>query len=387
MNKSKIIYSVLIVNCIIAIGLFVYLTQQHWALKLGTMGGQSLCNVSKVFNCDVVSGSKYSQLFGIPLSLLGANTFGVILLLALSQFFMQSSKLSRYIVYISGFTVVMSVIMAIVSLSLLQHLCLFCIFTYICSIIALICALAAKSDKLDITEDIRSLFQDYKIVLGLMIAIPLMAFIINDNAHGKSFQQLKEMAEAEVAYFDRQEANIINTVEPIKFGASDENAKFTIVEFADPLCPHCKFASYPLKAFVLSKPDVQLRYQHFPLSGNCNDAIKMPGRGQCKLVKAVYCSGKLASKDKEALQKVFDEQGNLMPDDVSKIFAKDFGIEQTKLEECMEAETTQEVIKAQAKVGQDLKIRGTPSIYWNGRAIRSGARIPILEALYKNNKK
>jgi len=59
----------------IGLGIMIYLSYLHYA------NTQSFCDFSEEVSCDVVTTSLYSEVFGVPISLLGAGFFGVLLLL------------------------------------------------------------------------------------------------------------------------------------------------------------------------------------------------------------------------------------------------------------------------------------------------------------------
>ena len=63
---------------LLGLGVSLYLGLQHHAAA-----GASACNVSEVFNCDLVNRSEYSEIAGIPIAFLGAAFYGGVLIAGL----------------------------------------------------------------------------------------------------------------------------------------------------------------------------------------------------------------------------------------------------------------------------------------------------------------
>ena len=57
-------------------GIMAYLTYIHFA------NATSFCDISETVSCDVVTTSIYSEIFGIPISIMGLGYFGLTLLLS-----------------------------------------------------------------------------------------------------------------------------------------------------------------------------------------------------------------------------------------------------------------------------------------------------------------
>lgn len=56
-----------------------------YALTLHYSGGESICNINERFDCDVVNKSKWAELFGMPVALLGMLTYALVAILALKR--------------------------------------------------------------------------------------------------------------------------------------------------------------------------------------------------------------------------------------------------------------------------------------------------------------
>ncbi|NPA26359.1 MAG: vitamin K epoxide reductase family protein [Chloroflexi bacterium] len=83
-----------------------------------------------VGGCDVVNSSPYAELFGIPIALFGALTYGVILfLLWIEPRLAQTwAEYARYAVFgITFFGVVYSAYLTYVEIAIIQAICPFCV--------------------------------------------------------------------------------------------------------------------------------------------------------------------------------------------------------------------------------------------------------------------
>jgi len=173
-------------------------------------------------------------------------------------------------------------------------------------------------------------------------------------------------------------------------GASVEQAKMTISEFVDFRCGHCRMAATPIAAFVSSKNDVRLEFFVFPLDGACNEAISRSDGGSCRMAKAVLCAER--SKQGWAMHdKIFENQQTLNRkhsvleiDWELKEYSRQMGLDFEELKACMESPEVHEKILAQTRIGKSAKVKGTPTIYVNGRKLPKGQLIPVLEKVYRN---
>lgn len=136
-----------------------------------------------------------------------------------------------------------------------------------------------------------------------------------------------------------------------------ENAKVTIVEFADYRCPHCKVASQVLKKVVDKYKDkVSLVFLDFPLR---------EGTLSNTLAEAAVCAEE-QGKFWEFHYQAFNEQESLN-DSSPLTFAKNLKLDTEKFNACMQKPATKERVVQAKKEGVRIGVSGTPAIYLNGR--------------------
>ncbi|KHD87328.1 MAG: thiol:disulfide interchange protein DsbA [Bdellovibrio sp. ArHS] len=395
-SKNKFL-NLALVATLIAIGVHLYLTLHYYGLKYGTAEGGSICNINEVLNCDAVTASKYSALFGVPVALWGVVTNIVLLyFLAVTRLNMvqDRAKTSRYAFLFSGLTILGTIAMALISLSFMSNLCIFCMAAYVLSIIGFIGAWLGAEDLSvnQLIEDTKDIFTAEKWVGGFVLAIPAFAFLGNImylESHGLS--DIEKLAKEKVAYWLAAPQQSFDLTAGLSMQKGSSDPVMTIVEFADFRCPHCKHAAPTLHAFANSHPDVKLIFKPFPLDGTCNEAIRGGGDGiSCGLASAVMCAEKMGQKGWAAHDYFFENQeeiiraGNL--DKNLEDVSKSTGLALEELKACVKDPTTAELIRKMAKEGETAQIQGTPTVFANGKLLSGGQLIPILEAAYRSLK-
>lgn len=135
--------------------------------------------------------------------------------------------------------------------------------------------------------------------------------------------------------------------------------KVTIVEFADYLCPHCKVAKDTLDRLVKKHPDVQLVFMDFPFKAPVST----------ELAKGAFCAGE-QGKFWEFHDLAFDKQDSL-PKDASATLAKDLKLNEEAFKKCLDSANSASHVAASKAEAERLGVSGTPSIFINGRRVRS----------------
>jgi protein-disulfide isomerase len=136
-----------------------------------------------------------------------------------------------------------------------------------------------------------------------------------------------------------------------------EGAPLTVVEFADFQCPHCgEFAPVMDKIVESHKNDLRFVYKFYVLG-------KFPNSENA--ARAAIAAGK-QGKFWEMHHAIFSHQQQLDQQGLDAL-AKDLGLDITRLHADMQAPETAERIARDRKLGEDVKVEGTPTIFVNGR--------------------
>jgi len=140
-----------------------------------------------------------------------------------------------------------------------------------------------------------------------------------------------------------------------------KDAKVTIVKFSDYQCPFCASAD-PLVNQVLEAfpKDVNYTYKQFPLTSIHPNA--MPA------AKAALAAGK-QGKYWEMHKKLFDNYRALGAEDLKK-YAGEIGLDVSKWEADMNSKEVQDQINSDMQLARTAGVRGTPTIFVNGKKLQ-----------------
>tara|TARA_B100001248_G_scaffold262329_1_gene257576 strand:+ start:725 stop:1888 length:1164 start_codon:yes stop_codon:yes gene_type:complete len=382
MKKSTLHTVLFSLSSLIAIGFLAYLTKQHIDLKTGRIIGGSLCNVSQTFNCDAVIASSFSEILGIPVSLWGMLSVLVAFIFYLIGTFFRSSLSYAYAKILTYFNFAVCIVYGLLAIAFLKTYCPFCLASYLfVGICALSIFLESKNIKTPpIQELITDLFKDNKIYLTGFVLIPLSALVLHRNSLGSAYLEMEKNAKFLVQSWQMAESKTFPSLQEAVKGEDD--AIMEIVEFADFNCIHCKHAAPVLSAFVSGHPGVKLRFFHFPLDSRCNDAVSRAGVS-CEMAKATFCAHKLSDNGWAIHDKFFQQERALDRANAIELVKSMSDVSDADLKECMESEETMDTIRAQAQLGVDSGVQGTPSIFVNGKPLRGAQYLPVLKAAYK----
>jgi protein-disulfide isomerase len=179
------------------------------------------------------------------------------------------------------------------------------------------------------------------------------------DALGKGQKQILAKAPAAPAAARRREDP--NKVYDIPLGNSyakgPKDAKVTVVEFSDFQCPFCAQAAGLLDKVTDAYPkNVKFVYKNYPLPFHKN---AMPA------AKAAIAAGK-QGKFWEMHDKLFENQRNL-GDDFYVQAAKEIGLDVEQFKKDMESDATQQQIAQEMKEARAAAVRGTPTIFIDGK--------------------
>lgn len=385
-------FAIVIISQLFALMTHGYLTIRHYKLKMGIPAEDDFCRMGESFNCDAVSASIYSEIFGLPLALWGWATNFILLLMIITYGRSKNKAFGHHIFYLSLFVFLMSLIMAGISKFVLGQYCLYCMAAYILSFVTLIALVGITPIPAwhSLGQDIQAIFKSTRQTLVAIIFVPVVAFIghtvfqevYSDKEILKTINQLVEMWENNKKYDLPKEGALV-------MGPSAENATMTLTEFAEFRCGHCKNAIQPVKTFVKSHPDVRYEFMLFPLDGACNPHISHATGISCKLAKATYCANE-KNKGWALHDLIFKNQRKFdslsSTDALLKKIALETGLNAQELLQCAESDKYDSLIKKHADAAQAAGVQGTPAFFVNGKSLRGGQALPILQKVYKKMK-
>jgi hypothetical protein len=149
----------------------------------------------------------------------------------------------------------------------------------------------------------------------------------------------------------------------------DKDAPVKIIEWTDPLCPHCAQLHEVLAEIQRTVPPglFSVESRQFPLDGFCNSGV------QRKTEDGVRCFGAKAQICMEGDPKDFEASGALFAaraqtvDAVFAAFAPFTDVK--KLKACVEDPKTQAALNDDISAALGLDLKGTPLVYLNGKEV------------------
>jgi protein-disulfide isomerase/uncharacterized membrane protein len=385
-SSSPLFRQITWVSALAAVGFHAYLLNLHYGVHFNSSSGPAICDLSSTWNCSTTTASAYSELLGVPMALWGllANA-AVILLIGLHHFWGDGEDKIRQslIVLSSGVIAAASIVMGGISAIAIGSICPFCVVTYILSAIT---AWGAWSHYRPSTWQFGPPFTQLASLVVGGLAVGLIADQMFEDSYNKG-PQGQEFIRAVVS--DWHQAPTIELADqgPLVMGPSRDAAKLTIVEFADFRCGHCRSAAAPLKSFARANTDVRFEFYTWPLDGECNTAIGQNNGASCLLARVAWCGEKLGQKGWEMQEQIFArfEKWRTLDNVKSGMaeLAQSTGLAASDLETCSSSPEAREAIVKHAALGTTLGLRGTPSIFINGRQLMAEPTIPVLNAIKK----
>jgi protein-disulfide isomerase len=191
---------------------------------------------------------------------------------------------------------------------------------------------------------------------GSCEAAELMAnWMVTQLAEGVAPDQIASQVTDEIAGFQSKPKPI--STDGFHGSRGKRKAPYTIVEFADFECPHCKFASPALKRVLEQNPGkVRIVFKHFPLAFHA-------------MAKPAAAAAEAAGEQGlfwEMHDALFATQ-QMLDEDLIMGHAKALGLNVDRFTADMKSPGTAAKIEASRAEGERLGIEATPSFFVNGR--------------------
>jgi protein-disulfide isomerase len=202
------------------------------------------------------------------------------------------------------------------------------------------------------------------------VPVPVAQCVLEKRACGACLQAAKWVAGAvragaptdqiAHAYKERFDPSTLKTL-PIAGSPTrgPEGAPVTIVEFADFECPHCAAAVPMIDEELKAHPDqIRLVYKSYSLPFHTRAE---------PAARAAFAAGQ-QGKFWEMEHILFERQQHLEDADLER-YAKMLKLDVAQWKRDMDSPAVKAKIEADHKLGEDLKLKGTPTIYVNGREL------------------
>jgi protein-disulfide isomerase len=182
--------------------------------------------------------------------------------------------------------------------------------------------------------------------------VPAAKFVLRGVRDGMAQDQIEK------SYHNRFDADRIKSV-AIDGSPTEgpDSAPITVIEFADFECPFCAMEAPVLeKMYQAHKNEVRFVYKFYPLPAHPH------GEPAARAAIAAMSQGKFW----ELHDRLFANRDHLEPSDIDS-YAKELGLDMRKFHEDMQSKATTDRIDRDKKLGNDVGVQGTPTIFINGR--------------------
>ena len=359
---------------VLGVGVSLYLATQHYT------DGPAWCDAGATYSCSTVNTSKYSEIAGFPIALLGLGHFVVMMMLAN----LRNEKKTEYasagsLLFVSSIGAVFySVVLGYLSAVEIGAWCLFCISLYGLNAIGLFGAWKLKAGS------------DVGLFAGKSLSTAASGFL------GSALLAFFMVAPADSNTVVTSEGGGINIIDIVEEASElpldgtepimgNRNAAIQLVEFADFECPHCAAVAPQLKELLRANTNVSLRFKHYPISSICNPNIAREGHANaCLAATATDCALK-QGKFWEMSSIVFKNQNYLSRKDVEFLAEAQVKLEMSSFKSCLDDPSMVKGIHSDIEAANTVGVQGTPSVYIKGIAnkekwYRLTGTVPQLQA-------
>ena len=380
------IFAAFLVITLIGLGISIELTRIHYATHTDE-NYRSVCAVSDEINCETVARSPYSVFLGAPVSAWGMLGYTVMAVFAAWGF--SNRRLHPrwpygvFPIFVLG-AVGASAILAYISFTRIDSLCLFCMSLYLINTVLLGMTLYVSlryrlSPIRAFVEDITALFRRPAVLFGVGLPICAAAaglmFGITPYWQRVGWTDLPALSSG----IDADGLHWIGAKKPI----------LTIVEFSDYQCPYCRRAHRDIRLIAGKFPtEVRLVHRHFPLDNACNRNIPHSFHEfACKFSKAAVCAGD-QGKFWAMNDALFSVQDTTKAANVNvEHLAVELGLDRSQFVACMDKPGEPREVERDIKEGERLQLAGTPTYFINGQSFEGGVSEQVIEKLLANIRK
>lgn len=253
----------------------IYLSISHYRVYTD-IGYASFCAISKAINCDTVSQSPTSILWGVPVPIWGV--FGYANVLALLPFAgSKAAKHERIWSILLGIFLcfsLYSICLGLISALVIHSYCLMCIVSYGINFVLLFYAwlirrrFAKNGWFSDLLQDMRFLWsrQRMPLIVIILISGAVFGFMIS------RFPDYWHLSPPPVSH--SVSTGITEDGHP---WIGSDTPILEITEFTDYQCFQCKKMHFFLRRLIDAHPDkIRLIHRHYPMDHKINPIVKEP---------------------------------------------------------------------------------------------------------------
>lgn len=354
----------------------ILVIHQRMAASHGTY--TSFCDVSARVSCDVVLGSAYATVLGLPVAAWGLLSFlaaGGLALLSRGAAPGTRLRLAELLLGLSGAMIAISLYFLFVSAAVIGVACPLCLSLDAAAVALFATALAIVRLLRPVAPAgwpsrplLAAAAAASAVAVGGLAALQMSGAA---PATGLDTAGVRERDPRFYAYYVSQQV-IGDVPREGGFAEGPADAPITIVEFTDFECPYCARAFLDLRTALGSgASDVRVVVHNFPLNADCNPKIETKVHASaCRAAAAAVCAA-AGGRFAEYQPLLFGNQGAL--DDASlREYAAQAGLDRERFAACLDDPATRARVDADVAAGIAAGVQSTPTFFINGRRIAGG---------------
>jgi protein-disulfide isomerase/uncharacterized membrane protein len=384
--KGKLSGWFVIITATAGLSICLYLYSLHVALLMGEIKSGILCGTENGLGCHSVTSSPYSIFMGLPLASWGAIFYSVIVFLGFGGIIFWrdcGQAFFRWALFLAISGLAFDLYLAHMMIFKIRSVCWLCISTYFINITILIVLVkrAWKEPKPRVslrvifpgTRDAQGTDLYYRnVIKGFLMGGILLASVVGVAGSQFLSKSLTENDRERLAKIRenllKQKPQFIEIKNRPFMGSND--AKLTVVEFSDFLCPYCAKASSYLKLAEYGNHEkARFVFRHYPLDKSCNKRLSSNVHpGACLLAEGAVCA---YEQDKfwEYHDMAFEIKGRISSSVVLNI-ASNIGLDLNAFKSCMGSGRGLKVVKKDIEAAFNAGVKATPTLFINGRILR-----------------
>lgn len=355
----------------------------------------SFCTVNNFIDCDGVAKTNFSVVFGIPLAIWGVILYCLFLLLALvdkiqkklpNSIFKVFKNPLAYISTIGFIAFACSISLAIISVTLIEKVCVLCVATYFLN---LAIAIIAKN-KISFFQNLKTTILDFwggvkeytaLFIICAVFGVSLLAYLTATNVLAPNVYKHNNFTQFSEMSADDYKTN------GNRLGNKDGKVKIYI--YSDFQCPYCKVTNKMFQKLAYENKNVEVFHVNLPLDKACNKHVqKTVHKGSCELAKYA-----IAAREQEnywgMISEIYGAKGAV---NFEKI-AKKLNLDYTKLKSDANSEKIAKILDSEIELCMANNINVTPTYTIDGIKFLGGSpyeeikkRVRQAENRLKHNK-
>lgn len=121
--KNKTIIRLIVAFCFVGLLASIYLIRLHFVPTSG------FCDLNAQFSCSTINQSKYASFLGIPVAIIGALGYLLLISIAIASEKKKKYKkeLSKILLFFSSVALIFSLYLTYIEFQVLKTLCIFCL--------------------------------------------------------------------------------------------------------------------------------------------------------------------------------------------------------------------------------------------------------------------